>query len=164
MKRYCDMKRMTRGNNFMTLDTIKTPYDQDFMLWLTETVQHLKSGNFDQIDLENLIEEVEALSRQEKRELKNRLTTLFEHILKLQYVSLPECYRGWEITIARTQNDLKDILEDSPSLKNYLEEICEQCYQRALKNVVLEYPSNFPHDFPFSTNPDVLLTHQFWQK
>jgi hypothetical protein len=38
----------------MTLATPKTLYDEDFALWIEETVNQLKSGNFSQVDLENL--------------------------------------------------------------------------------------------------------------
>jgi hypothetical protein len=60
----------------MTLAKVKTLYDQDFALWIEETVKQLKSGDLSEVDLENLIEEVEALGRREKRGLKSRLITL----------------------------------------------------------------------------------------
>ncbi len=148
----------------MTLVTVKQLYEQDFALWIEETVKQLKSGDLSQIDLENLIEEVESLGRRDKRELKSRLVTLFEHALKRCYVSLTECYRGWEVTIKRTQSKLKDILEDSPSLHNFLVAICHKCYQEAVENMRIEYDSDFPDDCPFPTNVDELLNSKFWEK
>jgi hypothetical protein len=71
----------------MTLAKVKNLYDQDFALWIEKTVKQLKSGDLSQVDLENLIEEVESLGRRDKRELKNRLITLFEHALKRRYSS-----------------------------------------------------------------------------
>ena len=147
----------------MTLTKIKTLYDSDFALWLEATVKQLKSGDFSGIDLENLIDEVEALGKRDKRELESRLTTLFEHALKRCYVSLPECYRGWEVTIRRTQSKLKYILADSPSLHNFLEEICLDCYQNALENMRIEYDANFPETYPFSINVDEFLNKKFWE-
>lgn len=38
-------------------------YKSDFALWLEETVANLKSQNFQQVDWENLIEEVEFLGK-----------------------------------------------------------------------------------------------------
>ena len=147
----------------MTLTKIKTLYDSDFALWLEATVKQLKSGDFSGIDLENLIDEVEALGKRDKRELESRLTTLFEHALKRCYVPLPECYRGWEVTIRRTQSKLKYILADSPSLHNFLEEICLDCYQNALENMRIEYDANFPETYPFSINVDEFLNKKFWE-
>ena len=46
------------------MSTVQTiDYESDFALWLEETVTNLKSQNFQQVDWENLIEEVESLGR-----------------------------------------------------------------------------------------------------
>ena len=147
----------------MTLATVKQLYDQDFALWIEETVKQLKSGNFSEVDLENLVEEVESLGRWDKRELENRLITLFEHALKRCYVPLPDCYRGWEVTLKRTQKELKKLLRDSPSLKNYLAEILLDCYEDGVDNIIDEYEINFPNSCPFTSNIDGLLNYKFWE-
>jgi len=145
----------------MTQITTKTLYNQDFSLWIEETVNQLKAREFHEVDWENLIEEVESLGKRDKRELKNRLITLFEHILKRNYVPLPDCYRGWEVTIKRTQSQLKDILADSPSLRNLLLEIYRDCYHEAVENMRIEYDADFPDIYPFSDDVDTLLTEKF---
>jgi len=38
-------------------------YEQDLLLWTEETIRHLKAKNFDELDLDNLIEEIESLGR-----------------------------------------------------------------------------------------------------
>lgn len=146
----------------MTLTTTKTLYEEDFALWINTTVQSLKSGDLSQVDLENLIEEVESLGRKERSELKSRLITLFEHGLKRVYVDLPDCYRGWVVTLVRTQEELSNILQDSPSLKPYFAEVIGDCYQSALRIVRAEYQTNFPQDYPFPLEINVLLTEEFW--
>jgi hypothetical protein len=147
----------------MTLVKVKTLYDQDFALWIEATVKQLKSEDFSQVDLENLIEEVESLGRKDKRELENRLTTLFEHALKRCYVPLPDCYRGWEVTLKRTQKKLKKVLRDSPSLKNYFTEVLVDCYRDAVDNIIDEHDVNFPDNCPFSQDIGVLLNHKLWE-
>ena len=42
-------------------------YEQDILLWSEETVAKLKARDFDHLDIENLIEEVEALGISQKR-------------------------------------------------------------------------------------------------
>jgi hypothetical protein len=148
----------------MSITKVKTLYDSDFALWIDETVKHLKSGQLENLDIENLIEEIESLGRSDKRELRSRLITLFEHGLKRRYVGLPDCYRGWEVTLNRTQQKLNIILQDSPSLKNFLTDILPDCYQDALKNMRQEYDINFPESLPFSPEIDILLNSDFWQK
>jgi len=135
----------------------KILYEQDFVIWIENTVEKLKAGNFSELDLEHLIDEVESLGKRDKRELKNRLITLFEHLLKRHYVPMPDCYRGWEVTIRRTQSKLKDLLADSPSLGNLLEEIYLDCYQEAVANMCIEYDAEFPNKYPFLNKSQGLL-------
>ena len=137
-------------------------YDQDFALWVEENIVLLKAKNYDAVDWDNLIEEVEGFTRSDKRELENRLITLFEHALKRRYVSLPDCYRGWEVTLKRTQKQLRRVLKDSPSLRNYFVSIIEECYQDALINMRDEYDAIFLDRLPFSEDIDQLLIEEFW--
>lgn len=62
-----------------------TLYEQDYNLWVLETVNQLKNKDYDAVDWENLLEEISDLNRREKRKLESLLTRLFEHFLKLQY-------------------------------------------------------------------------------
>jgi hypothetical protein len=140
----------------------QTLYDRDFALWIAETVNNLKTKQLERLDWENLIEEIESLGKKDRRELESRLTTLFEHALKRSYINLPDCYRGWELTIKRTQQELQRILKDSLSLQNYLLEIREICYQNSLENMRIEYDSDLPDINPFSNNIKALLTEKFW--
>lgn len=148
----------------MNQTTSKTLYDSDFALWIEETVNKLKERNTEDLDWENLIEEIESLGARDRRELESRLTTLFEHALKRRYVPLSDCYRGWEVTISRTQQELNQILRDSPSLRNYLMQVIDKCYQNALKNMQIEYDTEFPNIYPFPHDVDILLTEKFWEK
>ncbi|MDD1475240.1 DUF29 domain-containing protein, partial [Dolichospermum sp. ST_sed4] len=50
---------MTITNNFTT--QLKQLYETDDYLWLLKTIELLKQGRFDEVDLENLIEELEDL-------------------------------------------------------------------------------------------------------
>lgn len=141
----------------------QTTYDQDFALWVEQTIGLLKAQNYDAVDWENLLEEIAGLTRSDRRELENRLITLFEHALKRRYLPLPDCYRGWEVTLLRTQHQIEQILRDSPSLRNYFRQILEECYQKALKTTKKEYDANFPDIFPFSQEITSLLSEEFWQ-
>lgn len=141
----------------------QTLYEQDFSLWVKDTVQKLKAKNTENLDWEHLIEEIEGLTRRDRREIKHRLITLFEHALKRRYVPLNDCYRGWELTIKRTQSKLQDILDDSPSLRSYILEIIPNCYREALENVRIEYDSLFPDEYVFSEKINLLLTQKVWE-
>ena len=48
-------------------------YDRDLDLWLETAIAQLKAGDFHNLDVENLIEELEGLSGSNKREVETRL-------------------------------------------------------------------------------------------
>ena len=97
-------------------------YEQDYNLWLEETVKKLRLRELSEIDLDNLIEELESMGRSDKRALKSLLTRLFEHLLKIAYWEYEReyNYRGWNGEIQNFRIQIKRLLKDSPSLKVYL--------------------------------------------
>jgi hypothetical protein len=137
-------------------------YNEDFYLWIETTAKQLKNGNFSEIDLANLIEEIESMGRSEKRALKSNLLVLLMHLLKYKYQP-KKCSNSWLSTIFEHRRRLKEELTESPSLKNYFLEIFNECYQDARKQASLETGlslDTFPIDSPFtideSLNQDYL--------
>ncbi len=60
-------------------------YDEDLYTWSLEQASLLRKRKFDQVDLEHIIEEIEDMSKSEKRTLQSFLETLLMHLLKWQY-------------------------------------------------------------------------------
>jgi hypothetical protein len=60
-------------------------YQTDYYGWTVEQAELLKTGDWQHLDIENLIEEVEAMGRSEKRALESRLVVLVTHLLKWKY-------------------------------------------------------------------------------
>jgi hypothetical protein len=142
----------------------KLLYEQDFALWITDTVAKLKSGDIDRLDLENLIEEVAALGRAERHELENRLRRLLEHLLKRCYVDSAYDNCGWQLTIREQRDRLQRLLKQSPSLRRALLEDLPEAYMFALQQVRIEYARvAFPDRYPFSDDIDMPLTEDFWE-
>ena len=114
-------------------------YEQDFLLWSEDIAAKLKTRNFEHLDLENLIEEVESLGRSDRKELLSRLVVIFEHLLKRLYVELANDYNGWERTVRTQRNELVILLKQSPSLKSIWQKSVEDAWSIALKSVQKEY-------------------------
>jgi hypothetical protein len=110
-------------------------YETDYQLWLDETVTQLKAQNFSNIDLENLIEEIESLGKRDKRAICSFLMRLCEHLLKIKYWQSERetCFRGWDLEVAHFRLQIRAILKDSPSLKNYLNENFVSEYENGKK-------------------------------
>ena len=129
-----------------------TLYDTDFNLWIEETIKQLKSGNFNEIDIDNLIEEIESMGKSEKRELKSRFAVLMMHLLKWKYQPSKRSH-SWLNTIREQRLQLFLLLQDSPSLRPLLEQECEQWYHYAKKEAAKETKlslNRFPESCPFT--------------
>ncbi|NJL49534.1 MAG: DUF29 domain-containing protein [Leptolyngbyaceae cyanobacterium SM2_5_2] len=138
-------------------------YERDFVAWCEETIAKLKAHDLESLDLDSLIEEIEGLAGRDRRELESRLQVLLEHLLKRLYVSSPYDHRGWQNTIHEQRRELRLLLKQSPSLRNYLTNVFDEAWQNALTQVKRDYAKElFPDQWPFSGDIDALLDNQFW--
>lgn len=158
--------------NVEAVNSYSELYNSDFVVWVEKTSNLLKTRRLENLDIENLIEEVEDLSRRERQDLKNRLRVLLTHLLKWQYQSNYRSYpetknnwneNSWARTIIEQRDSIKDILSDSPSLYNFLLEVLEECYQKSRKNASKETNlelSVFPELCPYIEAE--ILNDEFW--
>jgi hypothetical protein len=139
-------------------------YDRDILLWVDDTVAKLKARDFENLDLDNLIDEVDTLGKSQRNAIRSLLRRLIEHLLKRSYVPLPECYVGWQREIRAFRNDIKDILEDAPSIKNLISEILPKVSASAIASVREEYPQvNFPDSCLDGRDVNDILNRNFWE-
>ncbi|MEH2004660.1 DUF29 domain-containing protein [Nostoc sp.] len=127
-------------------------YDTDFYAWTQEQVTLLRNEQWSQIDLQNLIEEIQSLGKQQRQELRNRLSVLIGHLLKWQYQSGRRS-RSWLATLRIQRLDIAELLEDNPSLKPYLEEALRKAYLKGVELAVGETDLSkrtFPVECPYS--------------
>jgi hypothetical protein len=127
-------------------------YETDFYAWTEAQVHLLKTQQWDGLDTVNLIEEVETLGRKERQELRNRLAVLIGHLLKWQFQPAQQS-NSWLGTIREQRLQLKLLLQDSPSLKPYLEQALSDAYDLGVALAIRETELNehvFPADCPFS--------------
>ena len=141
----------------------KSLYESDFLLWTQDTVAKIKAKDFDHVDFENLIEEIEALGRSEKKELASRLETLLAHLLKRLYVDMPQEFNGWERTIREQRRRVAQALKKTPSLKTVWDESISDAWEIALDTVRDDYPQyQFPDTWPFGSDIDTMLRINPW--
>ena len=114
-----------------------TLYDTDFYEWTQDQAAKLRRlfaerANVD-LDFEKLAEEIEDVGGSNKREVKSRLTTILEHMLKIAYSPAYEPLNGWRGTIYTQRRDLLDTLDQSPSLRRVIADEFERSYQDAAR-------------------------------
>ncbi len=149
----------------MPTETKVSLYEQDLALWIDDVVAKLKARDFDNLDIDNVIEEIDALGKSQRREVKSRLQTLLAHILKRLYVDSPLDYNGWERTIREQRKELRLLFEQSPSLKGYYTEVFDNAWQSALSEVQQEYKkTDFPQMWQFNKSIDSVINNNYWEE
>jgi hypothetical protein len=108
---------------------VKELYEEDFYVWAGSQAQLLRDRRFDELDLENLIEEVEDLGGTLKRSVRSRARTIMEHLLKLQHSPTQEPRLGWREAIRTQRSELLGDL--TPSLRRTLADELSDLYDRA---------------------------------
>jgi Domain of unknown function DUF29 len=125
-----------------------TLYEQDFYAWTQQQAELLRSGQWNLIDVENLVEEIESLGKQQRQELRNRLGILLGHLLKWDFQ--PEARsRSWWATIREQRREITLLLKENPSLKPYLNEAITLAFESGQDLVFRETPLS-PKDLPSS--------------
>ena len=108
-------------------------YDDDVVTWSERQAELLRRRaagelvNDGEIDWRNIAEEIEAVGRSERRELRNRLARLLQHLLKWQFQ--PEHRsRSWRTTIVGQRREIEALLADNPSLRATLTNVLTDAY------------------------------------
>lgn len=128
------------------------PYDHDYHAWLTRQAALLAGRRFADLDLDNLIDEIEALARSEKREIENRLNVLLVHLLKWAHQPAQRS-GGWASTIIEQRARLLKRLQESPSLRGYPAEVLDEEYAIAREKASAETglrAGTFPKTCPYT--------------
>lgn len=137
-------------------------YDADFLEWVNHTAELLKQGRFDELDIENLIEEVETLGRSEQTALRSNFRVLLMHLLKWRYQPSKRS-SSWSGTIVEHRIRIQDDFGDSPSLRNHYTQVFDKTYEQARTWAATETGldlSTFSDECPYTT--EQVLDDQFW--
>jgi hypothetical protein len=148
-------------------------YDSDFDLWIEQTIQQLKDRQFERLDVEHLIEELQDLGKSEKRALESNLMVLLAHLLKLKIQGdRPDIMTGsWYDSINEHRQRVQKSLRDTPSLNPYLSTAVSSVYPDARKlairdgkkakfGVRIPLENDYPITCPFSI--EQLLDDDFY--
>jgi hypothetical protein len=139
----------------------KNLYKADFVRWIETTAAQLRAQKYDRVDWANLIEEIEDMSRRERKSLKSNMVVILLHLLKWQYQ--PEYRTGsWRGSIREHRRRVNDDLKDSPSLVPYLEDIFAECHTNARLQAADETSlplETFPLNCPYT--PEQALNSEY---
>jgi hypothetical protein len=137
-------------------------YDSDFYLWSSGQAALIREGKFDQLDIENVAEEIESLGRSDRNSLASQMRRLLARLLKWQFQPTRRS-KSWRLSIYSARDEIKVIVDDSPSLNDALSSGLDKAYLSAKKRAALETglsAASFPDKCPYS--PQQVLEEDFW--
>lgn len=129
-------------------------YKNDDYLWLQKTIELLKIQDFENLDLESLIEELESLGRSEFNKIRSLLRQIVIHLLLLEYweQEYERNHRHWQAEIIAFRDDLSHEL--TTSLKNKLIQELDSIYKVSVNLVSKKtglsqniFPPTCPYSF-----------------
>jgi Domain of unknown function DUF29 len=137
-------------------------YERDFCLWLEQQAALLREKRFDELDLANLIEEIEAMARRDRKATKSNLVVLLTHLLKHQFQP-EQRSSGWRGSIVEHRRRLRYDFEESPSLRSHAAEAFASAYADAREQAAAEtglslrtFPNSSPYTLEQTLDPKFL--------
>ena len=137
-------------------------YDRDFYAWTREQAELMRAGRWAEADIDNIVEEIESMGRNERQRLESRLVVLLMHLAKWRFQ--PENRgRSWRLTIREQRLRIAILLRDNPSLRPVLQDIFDDAWPvatlRAQRETGLDEAA-FPSPCPW--NATDALDDVFW--
>ena len=134
------------------ISNLKQLYETDDVQWLAETIELLKHGQWEALDLEHLMEELEDLGSEKKNVVESLLDQVIRHLLLLEYWQEERDYNAthWQYEIYNFRLQLQRRL--TRTLYHYLGDRLEAIYRSALRAVQIKTNKkvNFPESCPYS--------------
>lgn len=85
------------------------------------------------VDWASVAEEIEDLGTARRSELRSRLQTIVEHLLKLEHSPALDPRAGCKDTIAHERMEIENLLDENPSLQVSLPDLAERAREGAVK-------------------------------
>jgi len=162
-------------------EELKSLYEKDFYKWIIENVEFLKNKEFDLVDWDNVIEELESMGRIELRSVISFMAIILEHLYKWENFRENENMgNSWVRSILSSRNQIYDLFEESPSLKNKAKEEIELAWKSAVRRLInwFKYSENkhlankyfgrkptekdFPEKCPYTFNQ--IIEYEPWEE
>jgi hypothetical protein len=132
----------TARNGESQLPSLGVSIDKDFCAWLLEQGRAMREHRLESLDWENIAEELEGMARSQKHALTSHLRVMLAHLLKWAYQARgrERHLRSWQTSIVNSRIEIRDALEDSPSLGNEgtLGQLVEKAYSNARRLAAAE--------------------------
>ena len=120
--------------------SLKELYEKDFYLWVLENLKLLKNKEYELVDWENLLEEIEYMARKELRSVISLMAVIMEHLYKWEsYRESAYMGSGWKRSILNARKELINLFDEIPSLKRIAQEkeSLNRAWRRAVNSLIV---------------------------
>ena len=135
-------------------------YLEDYGAWISAQIELIRDGEWDELDVEHLLEEIEGLARSDFRSFTSAIRIVLIHMLKWD-VQTDYRSRSWATSIDGHRKRVAKELESSPSYKSRIDEAVTDSYARARYDASKETRlplKHFPENCPFTF--DEIMTRE----
>lgn len=98
-------------------------YEDDFFAWTQVQAEMLEQQRFDALDLDNLIDEIASLGREQVHSVESHIIRIAEHLLKLAVSGNRDPRAVWAATVSEQRRRLARRLKMNPSLRGRVPEL-----------------------------------------
>lgn len=97
-------------------------YDRDFYAWTRDQASRLRAlGNDNRFDVAHVAEEIEDLGAQARNALASHVRLALQHAILLAASPAQEPRSGWADEVDHHCEEIRDLLDTSPSLPDHLD-------------------------------------------
>ncbi len=112
-------------------------YDTDLYTWAQTNAQLLRQGQYEQLDVAHLIEEIEDMGKSEFRALESHIQIVLMHLLKWQFQTIKRT-ASWQQSIRNGRRAVAKLLRDNLSFLPKLQTVITDEYPSAREDAVFE--------------------------
>jgi hypothetical protein len=160
-------------------EELKLLYEKDFVLWVEENLKLLKDRQFDKVDWDHLLEEIEDLAGRYVDEVITLMAKIMVNLYKYENFK-KDRMDAWIRIILNSRIRLEELFDRMPSLKNKAVNELETAWRFAVIDLVFyfKYPGNekliekyfdgrrptekdFPEKCPYTFNQ--VLEYEPWE-
>jgi len=130
-----------------TTQSLKELYEKDFYVWVMESIKLLKNKEYDLVDWEDLLEEIEDIGKSLRKSVRSYMAVIMEHLYKWEHFRYsPDMGMDWIDSINLAREEIEEIFKESPSLKEKAQEweFLQSTWESAISRLVswFENPKN----------------------
>ncbi len=144
----------------MKVESLRELYGKDFYLWVQENLKLLRSKEYDLVDWENLLEEIEDMGQRHFERMIGYMAVIMEHLYKWENFrhSLDMGHR-WIDSVYTARERLVRIFKNNPYLKKKAQErnVLQGSWEDDVKGLVQNYfkgrlptEKDFPRECPYT--------------